>query len=62
MIELLPADSLLSMKAQGPRYEETRLQNGMKAPDITGVDLFGEQFKLSDYAGKVVMLDFWGDW
>jgi hypothetical protein len=49
-------------RARGPRFEETRLQNGMKAPDIVGVDLFGEEFRLSDYAGKVVMLDFWGDW
>lgn len=32
------------------------------APEITGVDLDGEQFALSDYRGKVVMLDFWGDW
>ena len=62
VIELLPSDALLSLKAQGPRFEETRLQTGMKAPDIAGVDLFGEKFKLSDYAGKVVMLDFWGDW
>ncbi len=62
VIELLPADALLSLKAQGPRFEELRLQVGMKAPDIVGVDLFGESFKLSDYAGKVVMLDFWGDW
>ncbi|MEM7785122.1 MAG: hypothetical protein AAF939_20860 [Planctomycetota bacterium] len=35
---------------------------GDEAPEIVGVDLDGEQFKLSDYEGKVVMLDFWGDW
>jgi hydrogenase maturation factor HypE len=35
---------------------------GMKAPEITGVDLDGVAFKLSDYQGKVVFLDFWGDW
>jgi hypothetical protein len=33
-----------------------------RAPDIAGTDLDGVDFKLSDYKGKVVMLDFWGDW
>ena len=60
--ELAEPESMLWYRARGPRFEETRLQNGMKAPDIVGVDLFGEEFRLSDYAGKVVMLDFWGDW
>jgi cytochrome oxidase Cu insertion factor (SCO1/SenC/PrrC family) len=35
---------------------------GNLAPDIVGSDLDGNEFKLSDYRGKVVMLDFWGDW
>lgn len=35
---------------------------GKVAPDIAGVDLDGTAFKLSDYKGKVIMLDFWGDW
>ena len=35
---------------------------GEEAPEIVGVDLEGEEFKLSDYRGKVVMLDFYGDW
>ncbi len=41
---------------------EARLKVGAVAPDIEGEDLDGESFKLSDYRGKVVMLDFWGDW
>ena len=32
---------------------------GYPAPEIDGVDLDGVDFKLSDYKGKVVMLDFW---
>lgn len=35
---------------------------GATAPDIEGIDLDGVGFKLSDYRGKVVFLDFWGDW
>lgn len=33
---------------------------GTLAPEIEGVDLDGQAFKLSDYRGKVVLLDFWG--
>lgn len=35
---------------------------GAEAPEITGLDLDGVEFNLSDYRGKVVLLDFWGDW
>jgi hypothetical protein len=35
---------------------------GSLAPEIQGNDLDGASFKLSDYRGKVVMLEFWGDW
>jgi hypothetical protein len=35
---------------------------GMKAPEIEGEDIDGKKFKLSDYRGKVVLLDFWGNW
>jgi hypothetical protein len=35
---------------------------GKPAPEIAGTDIDGKDFKLSDYRGKVVMLDFWGDW
>lgn len=42
--------------------EAQRLEPGLEAPEIEGEDLDGVAFKLSDYRGKVVMLDFWGDW
>jgi hypothetical protein len=32
------------------------------APEIEGTDQDGKSFKLSDYRGKVVLLDFWGNW
>jgi hypothetical protein len=30
--------------------------------EISGKDFDGVNFSLNDYAGKVVMVDFWGDW
>ncbi len=38
------------------------LSRGRVAAEITGEDIFGREFKLSDYRGKVVMLYFWGHW
>jgi hypothetical protein len=38
------------------------LRVGKEALDIKGPDLDGKEFKLSDYRGKVVLLDFWGHW
>ncbi|HUR26713.1 MAG TPA: hypothetical protein VM509_00890 [Planctomycetota bacterium] len=35
---------------------------GSVVPEIEAVDLSGVKFKLSDYRGKVVMIDFWGHW
>ena len=35
---------------------------GMSPPDIKGFDLDGAPFALSDYKGKVLFIDFWGDW
>jgi hypothetical protein len=38
------------------------LSIGKVAPDISGEDSDGKKFKLSDYRGKVVVLDFWAGW
>jgi cytochrome oxidase Cu insertion factor (SCO1/SenC/PrrC family) len=35
---------------------------GKLAPEIEGPDIDGVNFKLSDYRGQVVLLDFWGNW
>ncbi len=35
---------------------------GKPVPEIEGEDIDGKIFKLSDYRGKVVLLDFWGHW
>lgn len=38
------------------------LQPGSAAPEFSFTDLDGKTRKLSDYRGKVVLLDFWGIW
>lgn len=43
-------------------FDLENLQVGQIAPDIVGNDLDGVEFRLSDYRGKVVLLDFWGHW
>jgi cytochrome oxidase Cu insertion factor (SCO1/SenC/PrrC family) len=47
-----------------PQSDHTlrNLSVGRTAPEITGQDVDGKTFKLSDYRGKVVLLDFWGHW
>src|SRR5262249_22576843 len=35
---------------------------GNLAPEVVGEDLNGNPVRLSDYRGKVVLLDFWGTW
>jgi hypothetical protein len=46
----------------GPLFQLQNLYIGATAPDIEAEDLNGVSFKLSDYRGKVVVLDFWGNW
>jgi hypothetical protein len=48
--------------ARSELFELRHLRIGKPAPEIAGEDLDGAKFKLSDYRGKVVVLDFWGDW
>src|SRR5262245_59194354 len=52
----------LADAAKGELFEMRHLGIGQVAPDIQGEDLDGKKFKLSDYRGKVVVIDFWGDW
>jgi hypothetical protein len=43
-------------------FELQHLSPGKPAPEIIGVDVGGKPMKLSDYRGKIVMLDFFGNW
>jgi hypothetical protein len=59
---LLRPGYTLADAANGELFELRNLAIGKTAPDIAGVDANGVPFKLSDYRGKVVVLDFWGFW
>ena len=48
--------------ARNELYEIRVLGIGKPCPEIRGRDLHGKPFKLSDYKGKVVIVEFWGDW
>jgi hypothetical protein len=52
----------LGEQASNQLFEMRHLVVGKPAPDIEAEDLAGTPFKLSDYRGKVVLLDFWGHW
>ena len=38
------------------------IEVGNIAPEIEGEDIDRKKFKLGDYKGKVILLDFWGYW
>lgn len=40
----------------------SRSNRSKPAPDISGIDAEREKFQLSDYRGKVVLLDFWASY
>lgn len=48
--------------ATGFLFEMDHLQVGMTAPDFEAIDENGVAWKLSDYRGKVTIVDFWGYW
>jgi len=61
LVERWP-DTQYAQEAKGSLFEIDHLQVGMVAPDVESTDQDGQGFKLSDYRGKVVLLDFWGFW
>jgi len=52
----------LATRAAGKIFAAENLQIGMDVPDIVGVDVDGKPLKLSDFAGKVAVINFWGFW
>jgi hypothetical protein len=55
----LPGGDTVGERARGELFEIRNLRVGKEAPDIEGEDQDGKRLKLSDFRGKVVLLDFW---
>jgi hypothetical protein len=55
----IPDGPTVKEKARAELFEIRRLVVGKEAPDIKGEDQDGKRFRLRDYRGKVVLLDFW---
>jgi hypothetical protein len=55
----LPGGETVAERAKAELFGIRNLSVGKEAPDIEGEDQDGKRFKLSDYRGKVVLLDFW---
>jgi hypothetical protein len=55
----LPGGDTIAEQAKTELFTIRNLSVGKQAPDIEGEDQDGKRFKLSDYRGKVVLLDFW---
>lgn len=43
-------------------FSTSAIADGVSAPDFTLKDLDGKVVRLSDYEGKVVLLNFWATW
>ena len=56
------SDRMIGILAERELFEMHNLQIGDLAPDIEGIDAEGVSFRLSDYKGQVVVIDFWGFW
>src|SRR5262249_54978382 len=54
-------DGTVGRKAKSELVDLRYLTVGKAAPEIQGTDQDGKCFKLSDYKGKVVLLDFWSE-
>jgi hypothetical protein len=58
----LPDGESVAEKAKPELFGIRYLTVGKVAPEIEGADQDGVRFKLSDYRGKVVLLDFWSEY
>ena len=58
--ELLSSDAANEAELLITRHLALRI--GATAPEIVGTNIDGNEMRLSDFRGKVVVLGFWGDW
>jgi hypothetical protein len=55
----LPGEGTVGERVRAELFGIRNLRVGKEAPNIAGEDQDGKRFQLSDYRGKVVLLDFW---
>jgi thiol-disulfide isomerase/thioredoxin len=58
-------DYVFSEAETAPPPPEEKVETakaGQMAPDFTAIDIEGNKVAISDYRGKVVVLDFWASW
>ncbi len=48
--------------APAPETTTAETENSLQAPDFTVYDVQGNAYKLSDFRGKPVVLNFWATW
>ncbi|MFM7749339.1 MAG: TlpA family protein disulfide reductase, partial [Opitutaceae bacterium] len=56
----LPGQTPAALSA--PAVPQPTLAAGATAPDFTTVDVAGKEVRLSDFKGKILVLDFWATW
>jgi len=55
-------ENSLKLATQKAKEELIKMYGDVKAIDFTLTNLEGKEIKLSDYKGKMVVLDFWATW
>jgi len=60
--EIRTFQGILGDLAERKLFTIRHLSIGRPAANITGDDVFGKRLQLSDFQGKVVVIDFWADW
>jgi hypothetical protein len=58
-VRLPGGEDTVGQRAQAELFGIRHLSAGKQAPEMAGEDQDGKRFQLSDYRGKVVLLDFW---
>jgi cytochrome c biogenesis protein CcmG/thiol:disulfide interchange protein DsbE len=56
------AETVLETTGGAGSGSAIRPPSAEKAPDFNLTDIHGKPFRLSDYKGKVIILDFWATW
>ncbi|RTR30384.1 thiol-disulfide oxidoreductase ResA [Robertmurraya yapensis] len=59
---VLGAAVIYTLYANFTKDDNPEIEVGKKAPDFVLTDLNGEKYRLSDFEGKGVLLNFWATW